>query len=61
ISQPMAGAIFKNEIARPPKVWADEIYNIIQWNQHPGGHFAALENPNILADDIYSFVSKLEI
>jgi len=61
ISQPMGGAIFKNEIARPPKVWADEIYNIIQWNQHPGGHFAALENPEILAEDIFSYAAKLKI
>ena len=55
VSQPMAGAIFKNEIARPPRVWAEKIYNIVQWNQYSGGHFAALENPEILADDIFSF------
>ena len=61
VSQPMAGAIFENEIARPPKAWAEKIYNIVQWNQYPGGHFAALENPDILANDIFSFVAKLEI
>lgn len=61
VSQPMAGAIFKNEIARPPRVWAEKIYNIVQWNQYPGGHFAALENPEILSDDIFSFAAKLEI
>ena len=61
VSQPMAGAIFENEIARPPRVWAEKIYNIVQWNQYPGGHFAALENPKILSEDIFNFAAKLEI
>ena len=60
VSQPMAGAIFENEIARPPRVWAEKIYNVVQWNQYPGGHFAALESPEILADDIFSFAAKLK-
>jgi hypothetical protein len=61
VSQPMAGAIFKNEIARPPRIWAEKIYNIVQWNLYDGGHFAALENPEILSKDILSFASKLKI
>ena len=61
INQPMAGAIFENEIARPPRAWAEKIYNIEQWNQYPGGHFAALENSEILASDIFSFAKKLKI
>jgi hypothetical protein len=61
IDQPMAGAIFENEIARPPRAWAEKIYNIQQWNQYPGGHFAALENSEILASDIFSFAKKLKI
>ena len=61
INQPMAGAIFENEIARPPRAWAEKIYNIEQWNKYPGGHFAALENSEILASDIFSFAKKLKI
>ena len=61
VNQPMAGAIFEDEIARPPRAWAEKIYNITQWNQYPGGHFAALENPEILASDIFSFVDKVKI
>ena len=52
---------FENEIARPPRAWAEKIYNIEQWNQYPGGHFAALENSEILASDIFSFAEKLKI
>ena len=51
----------ENEIARPPRAWAEKIYNIEQWNQYPGGHFAALENSEILASDIFSFAKKLKI
>ena len=45
----------------PPKKWAEEIYNLIQWNVYDGGHFAALEKPEILAKDLEDFVDKLEI
>ncbi|MDA7699459.1 epoxide hydrolase 1 [bacterium] len=61
VAQPMAGAIFDHEIARPPRAHAEKIYNIVQWNQYSGGHFAALENPDILAGDIFGFVKKLDI
>ena len=61
VTQPMAGAIFEDEIARPPRIWAEKIYNIAQWNIYPGGHFAALENPEVLSNDIYNFVEKLQI
>ena len=61
ISVPTAGAIFKKDIMIPPKKWAEEIYNLIQWNVYDGGHFAALEKPEILAKDLEDFVDKLEI
>lgn len=59
IIQPMAGAIFKKDIMIPPRAWAEEIYNVVQWNEYDGGHFAALEKPEILANDITNFISKI--
>ena len=59
ISTPTAGIIFDNEIVRPPKAWAEKIYNIVQWNRAAGGHFAAMENPEILAKDIVSFTKEI--
>jgi pimeloyl-ACP methyl ester carboxylesterase len=56
----MAGAIFKKDIMLPPRAWAENIYNIVQWNEYDGGHFAALEKPEILAKDICAFIEKLE-
>jgi len=61
IETPFAGAIFNNEIIKPPRAWAEKIYNIVQWNEFDGGHFAAIENPDVLAADIISFVKKLEL
>ena len=46
-------------IVRPPRSWADRSYNIAQWTEMPsGGHFAALEEPELLVDDIRSFFRK---
>ena len=61
IKQPMAGAIFKRDIMLPPKVWAEKIYNVVQWNEYDGGHFAAMEKPLQLAEDINLFIQKLNL
>ena len=57
----MAGAVFERDLIAPPRVWAEEIYNVVQWNTHKGGHFAALEEPETLATDILEFIKKLNI
>jgi len=49
----------KSSFVRPPKAWAEKIYNIVQWNRAAGGHFAAMENPEILAKDIVSFTKEI--
>ena len=59
ITQPMAGAIFKRDLIAPPKVWAEQIYDVVQWNIYDGGHFAALEEPDALSEDIIKFVTKV--
>ena len=59
VTQPMAGAIFKRDLIAPPKVWAEQIYDVVQWNIHDGGHFAALEEPDALSEDIIKFVTKV--
>ena len=61
VEVPTGCALFKNEIMLPPKAWAEEIYNLIHWEHYDGGHFAALEKPEILEKDIRLFVQKLKI
>jgi len=51
--------LFDNEIARPPRAWAEPTYNIVQWTRAAGGHFAAVENPEVLAKDIASFAKLI--
>lgn len=59
---PTACAKFKNELRHQPDfVLNDKYVNLIQSNHYDtGGHFAALETPDILFKDIIEFVSKVE-
>jgi pimeloyl-ACP methyl ester carboxylesterase len=37
----------------PPRAWADRAYNIVRWTDQPrGGHFAAMEQPDLFVDDV---------
>lgn len=59
---PTACALFAHEIAyQPPNFLTDKYPNLIQ-HQHydDGGHFAAFEVPDVLANDVYLAVSKFE-
>lgn len=45
--------------AQVPRAWAEARMNVAQWNEFAsGGHFAALEEPQALLQDIRSFVDK---
>jgi microsomal epoxide hydrolase len=56
---PTAYASFPKEILRPPRAVAERMYtNIRRWTEmSKGGHFAALEQPAALADDVVAFFS----
>ena len=44
----------------PPKSYVDRIFNIIQWTEMPsGGHFAAMEEPELLVKDIIKFAKTI--
>ncbi|MDA7703425.1 epoxide hydrolase [Candidatus Pelagibacter sp.] len=57
IQTPTAAAIFPAEMSEwPPKSYVDRIFNVIQWTEMPsGGHFAALEEPELLVNDLVKF------
>lgn len=60
IAVPTAGALFPGDIICPPRRWAEKIYNIQQWTQHGrGGHFAAMEVPELLLEDVRRFYRAL--
>lgn len=61
VTVPTAGAIFPKEIYLTPRLWAEQSYNIVRWTEMPqGGHFAALEEPELLLEDIRAFFRELK-
>lgn len=56
ITVPTGVASFPAELARPPREWAERAYNVTHWTKMPsGGHFAAMEKPQLLLEDIRTF------
>lgn len=57
---PTGGAIFPAEIFRTSRRFAEAAFNIVHWSEFDrGGHFAAMEQPELLVGDIRSFVRHL--
>jgi microsomal epoxide hydrolase len=61
VEVPTAAALFPAELLSwPPRSYAERIYNIKQWTEMPqGGHFAALEQPDLLIEDIRTFARSI--
>ncbi|XP_014286822.1 juvenile hormone epoxide hydrolase 2 [Halyomorpha halys] len=61
VSVPSACVWFKNEIAYFPKIAVEAAFtNLLSFNIYPrGGHFAALDEPKLLSDDIWNFFEIL--
>jgi len=59
---PTAVALFPKEYLEwAPRSYVERIYNIKQWTEMPkGGHFAALEQPELLVNDIRKFSKNLK-
>ena len=61
IAVPSAYCEFPREILRPPRSLAERVYtDIRRWSVMPrGGHFAAMEQPHALADELRQFFAPL--
>ncbi|HET9362448.1 MAG TPA: epoxide hydrolase [Vicinamibacterales bacterium] len=60
VQVPTACAVFPKEISIPPRRWVEAQYNVTRWTEMPrGGHFAALEEPELLVEDIRAFFRML--
>jgi microsomal epoxide hydrolase len=47
---------YRPGLARPPRELAEHSFNVTRWEEMPrGGHFAALEEPELLASEIAAF------
>lgn len=50
----------KEKDITPPRSWVERVFNVTHWTQMPqGGHFAAQETPETLAEDIRAFFRPL--
>ena len=58
VTVPTAYAEFPAEVYPSPRPWADVFYkNLVRWTTMPsGGHFAALEEPELLIEDVRTFI-----
>lgn len=56
IAVPAAFAIFPKDLVPAPREWAERFFTIERWTDMPrGGHFAAMEEPELLVEDIRAF------
>jgi pimeloyl-ACP methyl ester carboxylesterase len=62
VTVPTAVALFPADLAQPPRSWAERTYNVVRYTEMPrGGHFAAIEEPELLAADITEFARTLRL
>jgi pimeloyl-ACP methyl ester carboxylesterase len=60
IQVPTAVALFPKDLSHPPREWAERTCDIQRWTEMPrGGHFAAMEEPELLVEDIRAFFRTL--
>ena len=60
ITPPLGFAHFPRELLHPPRAYLERAFTVRHWTDMPrGGHFAAMEQPALLAADISSFFRPL--
>jgi microsomal epoxide hydrolase len=56
VTVPTGVARYPKEILRYPRAWVERCYNVTYWSDMPrGGHFAAMEQPELFAGDVQRF------
>lgn len=60
VEVPCGIAHFPREYPFPPRSWIERGYRVVHWTEMPtGGHFAAAEEPALLAEDVAAFFRTL--
>lgn len=60
VEVPTGVAIFPREMFRYPRSWIEQGFNLVHYKRMPrGGHFAAMEVPQLLVADIREFFAGL--
>jgi microsomal epoxide hydrolase len=62
VTVPTGVAVYPAEIYLCPRAWAERRYPIVHWYEAPrGGHFAAMEQPELFAADLRRFKAALNL
>ncbi|TVT44749.1 epoxide hydrolase 1 [Amycolatopsis rhizosphaerae] len=57
---PLGVAVFPKEISPPIRSLAERRFPVVHWTEFDrGGHFAAMEEPDLLAEDVRTFFQSL--
>ncbi|MFM8303398.1 MAG: epoxide hydrolase, partial [Actinomycetota bacterium] len=60
VAVPTGVANYPGEVTRTPRAWAERRYNITHWTELPrGGHFAAMQVPDLFVADVRAFFRPL--
>jgi len=59
IRVPTGVAIFPKDLVPAPREFAERFFDVQHWTEMPrGGHFAAMEEPDLLVDDLRKFFRR---
>ncbi|WNG38418.1 epoxide hydrolase [Archangium violaceum] len=60
VEAPTGVVIMPKDVVQMPRRWVEQYYNVQRWTNAPsGGHFASVEKPNLLLEDIRAFFRPL--
>ena len=60
ISVPTAIAAFPHDVLPVPRTWVEKHYPVVLYTEMPrGGHFTALEQPKMFAENIFKFMDVI--
>lgn len=60
VEAPTAATVFVNDVIANPRRWAERYFNLKRWTVHErGGHFAPVETPQLLIEELRSFFRTL--
>jgi len=59
---PMGHTVFPMETYAAPRRWVESVYDVVYWSeQDQGGHFAAMEVPELFVDEVRSCFRRCEL
>lgn len=61
VGVPTGIAVYPKEVIRFPRAWVERAFNVTHWAELPrGGHFAAMEQPDLFVDDLRTCFRTIE-